>query len=130
MVETADRIAVRILGYCIVPNHWHMVLWPTRDGELGPVCAAMMAKELERLRSSAQRGQPYGSESWADVDRERLGLESTLRARGRGVRRCRGVRRAVEQFPQVCTQPLTLATEGHRTFQQLKPDTRHNYLNF
>ena len=35
MVETAGRIAVRILAYCIMPNHWHMVLWPTRDGELG-----------------------------------------------------------------------------------------------
>jgi putative transposase len=25
---------VRILGYCIMPNHWHLVLYPTRDGEL------------------------------------------------------------------------------------------------
>ncbi len=33
--ETADRVAARILAYCIMPNHWHMVLWPTQDGELG-----------------------------------------------------------------------------------------------
>lgn len=24
----------RLLGYCLMPNHWHMVLWPRRDGEL------------------------------------------------------------------------------------------------
>jgi putative transposase len=25
---------VHILGYCLMPNHWHLVLWPERDGEL------------------------------------------------------------------------------------------------
>ena len=25
---------MRILGYCLMPNHWHLVLWPRRDGEL------------------------------------------------------------------------------------------------
>jgi putative transposase len=25
---------VRLLGYCLMPNHFHLVLWPTRDGEL------------------------------------------------------------------------------------------------
>jgi REP element-mobilizing transposase RayT len=25
---------MRICSYCVMPNHWHMVLWPKRDGEL------------------------------------------------------------------------------------------------
>jgi putative transposase len=25
---------VRILSYCLMPNHWHLVLWPEADGEL------------------------------------------------------------------------------------------------
>jgi putative transposase len=25
---------IRLLGYCLMPNHWHMVLWPRQDGEL------------------------------------------------------------------------------------------------
>jgi putative transposase len=25
---------IRLLGYCLMPNHWHMVLWPRRDGNL------------------------------------------------------------------------------------------------
>ena len=25
---------MRLLGYCLMPNHWHLVLWPRKDGEL------------------------------------------------------------------------------------------------
>jgi putative transposase len=25
---------MRICGYCVMPNHWHMVLWPEHDGDL------------------------------------------------------------------------------------------------
>src|SRR6516225_1361838 len=24
----------RLLAYCLMPNHWHLVLWPEKDGEL------------------------------------------------------------------------------------------------
>ena len=24
----------RLLAYCLMPNHWHLVVWPRRDGEL------------------------------------------------------------------------------------------------
>ena len=29
--EAFLRVPLRILGYCVMPNHWHMVVWP-RDG--------------------------------------------------------------------------------------------------
>jgi putative transposase len=32
--EAQDRYPTRILAYCLMPNHWHFVLWPRRDGEL------------------------------------------------------------------------------------------------
>jgi putative transposase len=25
---------MRLLAYCLMPNHWHLVLWPRQDGEL------------------------------------------------------------------------------------------------
>src|SRR5713101_412578 len=28
------RTPIRILGYCLMPNHWHLVLWPRDDGQL------------------------------------------------------------------------------------------------
>ena len=179
IAETEQRIPVRILAYCIMPTHWHMVLWPARDGELGnfvqrlttthvrrwhlyrnsvgtghvyqgtyksfpiqddvhfiavcryveqnPLRAGLVkraedwqwsslglrsvaksegrllsewpvprppdwlsfvnqapaATELDRLRLSAQRGRPYGSENWQTRVAHDLGLESTLRSRGR-----------------------------------------------
>jgi putative transposase len=181
IVETAKRTPVRILAYCIMPNHWHMVLWPLSDGDLGhfvqrlttthvrrwhlhrgsvgsghlyqgtyksfpiqdderfltvcryveqnPLRAGLVqraedwpwsslrmsttgsakrgevalsdwpvpkpvdwvsfvnqvlaTKELEELRSSAQRGRPFGSDNWITRTAAQLGLESTLRSRGR-----------------------------------------------
>ncbi len=166
---------LRILGYCLMPNHWHLVLWPREDGELSrfmlrlstthvrrryahlhdasgghlyqgrfksfPVerddhlltllryvegnavraklvrearrwrwCSLaaradradwldpwpvevprdwpatvdeLAADELQRLRISAQRGTPFGSAGWTQRMAERLGLENTLRPRGR-----------------------------------------------
>jgi putative transposase len=32
--EAIDRVPTRVLGYCLMPNHWHLVLWPREDGEL------------------------------------------------------------------------------------------------
>lgn len=32
--ETRVQIPVRILAHCLMPNHWHLVLWPTEDGQL------------------------------------------------------------------------------------------------
>jgi len=39
-------------------------------------------KELEAVRRSVQRGQPYGSELWCERIVQTLGLESTVRPRG------------------------------------------------
>ena len=39
--------------------------------------------DLQRLRLSVERRQPYGEESWAKETARRLGLESTLLSRGR-----------------------------------------------
>ncbi len=39
--------------------------------------------EAQRLRTSIQRGRPYGSEQWTRAAAQRLNLQSTLRPRGR-----------------------------------------------
>jgi putative transposase len=171
---------MRLLAYCLLPNHWHLLLWPRHDGELSdfghwltlthtqrwhahyhdvgtghlyqgrfksfPVAAdrhflqvcryvernalraglvrraqawrwgslwqrlqepkvdrgilsdwplpvpadwirqvnrAQTEAELEAVRRSVQRGRPYGDEGWAKRVAARLGLQSTLRDRGR-----------------------------------------------
>ncbi len=32
--EAQERHPTRILAYCLMPNHWHFVLWPREDDEL------------------------------------------------------------------------------------------------
>ena len=34
MLEAHKRFPLRVCSYCIMPNHWHFVPWPKRDGEL------------------------------------------------------------------------------------------------
>lgn len=34
LVLACERIAMRLLAYCVMPNHWHLVLWPRQDGDL------------------------------------------------------------------------------------------------
>ena len=32
LAEATARRAMRLLAYCLMPNHWHLVLWPEQDG--------------------------------------------------------------------------------------------------
>jgi putative transposase len=34
LAEGAERFSMRICGYCLMSNHWHLVLWPRQDGDL------------------------------------------------------------------------------------------------
>lgn len=34
MVKACNRIPMRILSFCLMPNHFHLVLWPHLDGDL------------------------------------------------------------------------------------------------
>lgn len=172
--ESIDRVKMRVLSYCLMPNHFHLAVWPQADGDLGRwmqwlltthvrryhshyesrgrvwegrfkafpiqedehllvvlryiernplraglvaraedwkwssltergrvgsfldlgpvprpadwitwVNAAMTEVELERIRHSVARGTPFGSEKWTAEIARRLGLEASLRPRGR-----------------------------------------------
>jgi putative transposase len=47
------------------------------------VNAPLTAQELERMRVSIQRGRPYGADNWVRRTVSRLGLEHTVRPKGR-----------------------------------------------
>jgi putative transposase len=176
--EAAAEVPMRLLAYCLMPNHWHLVVWPSGDGDLSrymhwvtlthtrrwhehyhktgtgplyqgryksfpvqeddhffslcryvernPLRAGLVrraenwpwsslfrrtqslpaprlsiwplappadwpervnrvetAAELERIRQSVRRGSPFGGEDWCAQTAKALGLESTLRPRGR-----------------------------------------------
>jgi putative transposase len=180
LAEAVSRHDMRLLAYCLMPNHFHLVLWPRLDGDLsrfmrwltmthtqrwhahrhsagsghlyqgrfksfpvqddghfltlcryvernalraglapraeawrwsslwrraqptpapGPtlcdwpidrptdwvkrVNAALNPSEEDALRRAIQRGHPFGALEWQTLTAERLGLQSTLKPRGR-----------------------------------------------
>ena len=48
MQETLARKPMRILGYLIMPNHWHLVLWPERDGHLANFMQRLTVTHVRR----------------------------------------------------------------------------------
>jgi len=34
LAEGIERFGMRVCGYCIMGNHWHLVLWPRDDGDM------------------------------------------------------------------------------------------------
>jgi REP element-mobilizing transposase RayT len=34
LAEAMEKHPTRLLGYCVMPNHWHLVIWPREEGEL------------------------------------------------------------------------------------------------
>jgi putative transposase len=34
LVQACERVFMRFLAYCVMPNHWHLVVWPRQDGDL------------------------------------------------------------------------------------------------
>ena len=33
MAEVLKLAPMRLLAYCLMPNHWHLLLWPREDGD-------------------------------------------------------------------------------------------------
>ena len=64
MVETLARVDVRLLTYCLMPNHWHLVLWPKRgrDEDLSQFMRLLTVTHTQRWhahRRSAGTGPVY-----------------------------------------------------------------------
>ena len=34
LTQACERVSMRLLAYCVMPNHWHLVVWPRQDGDL------------------------------------------------------------------------------------------------
>lgn len=31
LTEAGTRFGMRVIGFCLMPNHWHLILWPPKD---------------------------------------------------------------------------------------------------
>jgi len=46
--RACDRIDMRVLGYCLMPNHFHLALWPYGDGDLGRWMQWLLTSHVRR----------------------------------------------------------------------------------
>jgi putative transposase len=50
MGETLERSPMRICAWCLMPNHWHLVLWPQNDGQLAAFMQRLTTTHVRRWR--------------------------------------------------------------------------------
>ena len=48
--ETLRSRPMRICAYCLMPNHWHLVLWPQHDGDLSAFMQKMTNTHVKRWK--------------------------------------------------------------------------------
>jgi len=46
--EAGERVDVRLLAYCLLPNHFHLALWPRHDGDLSAYMMWLMTAHVRR----------------------------------------------------------------------------------
>jgi putative transposase len=60
--EAQERIPIRCLAYCLMPNHFHLVLWPSTNVQLSAFMAWLTATHSKRWhanRGTAGTGHVY-----------------------------------------------------------------------
>ncbi|WP_165076183.1 transposase, partial [Paludisphaera rhizosphaerae] len=46
--EAVVRLPMRVVAYCLMPNHFHLVLWPREDGDLSRWMHWLMTSHVRR----------------------------------------------------------------------------------
>ncbi len=60
--EAVERFEMRLLSYCVMPNHWHLVLWPRNDGDLSKFVGWLTLTHTQRWhahRNTVGTGHVY-----------------------------------------------------------------------
>lgn len=62
LIEAVERTDTRLLAYCLMPNHWHLLVWPRTDGELSRFVGWLTLTHTQRWhahRKSTGSGHVY-----------------------------------------------------------------------
>ena len=60
--QAVERSHMRLLAYCLMPDHWHLVVWPRKDGELSRFIGWLTLTHTQRWhaqRHSTGSGHVY-----------------------------------------------------------------------
>ncbi len=50
--EARQRFGTPLLGWCVMPNHWHPVLWPRKSGELSEFMRWLTVTHTQRWHAA------------------------------------------------------------------------------
>ena len=53
--ETLANQPMRICNYCLMPNHWHLILWPEADGDLAAFMQRLTVTPVTRWQKHRHR---------------------------------------------------------------------------
>jgi putative transposase len=48
LVQAAERVRIRLLAYCLLPNHFHLALWPYQNGDLSSYMGWLLTAHVRR----------------------------------------------------------------------------------
>jgi putative transposase len=54
--QAVELMPMRVLGWCLMPNHWHLVLWPEADGQLSEFMRWLTVTHAQRLHAHRRDG--------------------------------------------------------------------------
>lgn len=55
LAETLEVRPMRICAYCLMPNHWHFVLWPEHDGDLAAFMQRLTVTHVTRWQRNKRQ---------------------------------------------------------------------------
>ena len=62
LADAVARVKMRLLAYCVMPNHWHLVAWPREEGDLSAFVGWLTLTHTQRWhvhRHSVGSGHVY-----------------------------------------------------------------------
>lgn len=111
--EASERLPMRLVAWCLMPNHFHLVLWPRRDGDLSRWMQWLLTAHVRRYhRHYGSSGHVWQGRFKAFPIQHDEHLATVLRYVERNPLRARLVRRA-EDWPW--SSLSSLRTEEHPT---------------
>ena len=55
LIHTSQNAPMRVLGYCVMPNHWHLLLWPAKHGDLARFMMRLTNTHVRRWLTAHQQ---------------------------------------------------------------------------
>lgn len=80
--DVREEEPIRVLGFCLMSNHWHLVLWPERPGQLSKFMQRLTVTHVRRWTEHRHRvgwGSIYQGRYKSFVTQDDAHLATVLR---------------------------------------------------